>query len=165
MNRSDIIALQARARGWSLGAELGVLDGANHERILRACPALHLIGVDLWEPTPGYEEYPHVENEAAARAVSNKFVRRSTLLKMSTAEAAAQVDDGTLDFVFIDADHSTEGVTADITNWTPKLKPAGWLMGHDIDWSSVQDAVAHLPYKKTMDTVWYVDCSLRLPTQ
>jgi hypothetical protein len=38
-----------------------------------------------------------------------------------------------LDFVFINADHSYEGCAADIHAWLPKVKAGGWIGGHDYD--------------------------------
>jgi len=41
------------------------------------------------------------------------------------------VEDHSLDLVFIDADHHYEAVKADIEAWEPKIKPKGWIGGHD----------------------------------
>ena len=67
-----------------------------------------------------------------------------------------------VDFVFVDADHSTEGVLRDLTAWAPKVRPGGLIVGHDINWRSVLRAVEayfgpgrfirHLP-----DNLWYVN--------
>jgi Methyltransferase domain len=63
-------------------------------------------------------------------------------LKMPSKAAAALFADGTLDFVFIDADHSVESVQADIAWWRPKIKSGGTLAGHDWNtYASVQEAV------------------------
>ena len=45
--------------------------------------------------------------------------------------AAKSYRNAELDFVFLDADHSYEGVTADIDAWLPKIRPGGILAGHD----------------------------------
>ena len=45
--------------------------------------------------------------------------------------AAASYADASLDFVFIDGDHSYEGVKKDIIAWLPKVKPGGIIAGHD----------------------------------
>lgn len=42
-------------------------------------------------------------------------------------------DDASLDFVWIDGDHSEGAFYADVVNWLPKIKPGGWLGGHDYD--------------------------------
>ncbi len=72
-----------------------------------------------------------------------------------------------IDAVFIDADHSEEAVSADISAWWPKVKPGGILAGHDYDEAGVRAAVAdHFPIGKdsrhgigevqTMGRCWYV---------
>jgi tRNA A58 N-methylase Trm61 len=49
--------------------------------------------------------------------------------------------DASLDFVFIDDDHSTGHVLKELAAWYPKVKPGGMLAGHDYNWPSVQRAV------------------------
>jgi predicted O-methyltransferase YrrM len=50
-------------------------------------------------------------------------------------EVAKLYDDASLDFCFIDANHSYECVARDIDAWKPKVKRGGILAGHDyIDW-------------------------------
>lgn len=55
-------------------------------------------------------------------------------------EAASKFDDGSCDFIFIDADHSYESVVKDIIAWYPKLKISGTLAGHDIASEDIQRA-------------------------
>lgn len=52
-------------------------------------------------------------------------------IKSLSWEAASQFEDDSVDFVFIDADHSYESVIKDINAWLPKVK--------------------------TYDSCWYVD--------
>lgn len=42
-----------------------------------------------------------------------------------------QIADGSLDAVFLDADHSYEAVSKDLPFWWNKLKVGGWLLGDD----------------------------------
>jgi SAM-dependent methyltransferase len=51
--------------------------------------------------------------------------------EMLSVEASKRYADASLDFVFIDADHSYAAVARDIDAWRPKVKPGGWLSGHD----------------------------------
>jgi hypothetical protein len=86
----------------------------------------------------------HGSLELAARACfkectgldSEKFLRHC-----DSAEAAARYADASVDFCFIDADHSEEGAKRDIAAWLPKMKPGGIISGHDIDFASVRNAV------------------------
>ncbi len=77
-------------------------------------------------------------------------------MKMWTHEAAMQIDDNSLDFVFIDADHSEGGVRRDIQGWLPKVKSTGWVLGHDINWPSVEGVVSELlpGYVSGPDNAW-----------
>lgn len=49
--------------------------------------------------------------------------------------------DGSLDFVFLDDDHSTGHVLKELSAWWPKIKPGGYLAGHDVQWASVNAAL------------------------
>lgn len=40
-------------------------------------------------------------------------------------------EDDSLDMVFLDGDHSYEGVKSDIEHWLPKIKQGGVMCGHD----------------------------------
>jgi predicted O-methyltransferase YrrM len=64
-------------------------------------------------------------------------------VKAASIEAALTFKDGTLDFIFLDADHSYSGVRADLAAWYPKLKSTGVIAGHDYTklWPGVIQAV------------------------
>lgn len=53
------------------------------------------------------------------------------LIEMPSLAAAKSFDDGSLDMVFIDANHDYEAVKADIQAWLPKVKSGGIMCGHD----------------------------------
>ena len=48
-----------------------------------------------------------------------------------SVEAAGQIQNGLLDFAFIDGDHTHEGVSRDLDAWWPKVRDGGLLCGHD----------------------------------
>jgi predicted O-methyltransferase YrrM len=119
---------------WTKGAELGVDKGLLFDRLLTDHPTLELIGVDICP-------LPH--RLARCRAIEAQHKDRAALLVMWTNEAAAVVEDGSLDFVFIDADHSYSAVMQDIAHWRPKVRKGGWIGGHDYNakWPGVVSAV------------------------
>jgi len=143
-DREQWIAHLVKTNGWKNGAELGMWKGRTFLFLLSQCPDLTLIGVDLWAPQPDntgletYESWDHVGFENNVRKQAEKFGDRAIIVKGWTVEAANDVEDNSLDFVFVDADHSTEAVYNDIKAWWPKVKDTGWIIGHDINWPIVK---------------------------
>jgi len=61
-----------------------------------------------------------------------------------SAEVAKNFEQG-VDFLFLDADHSYEGIRADVNAWFPKLNAGALVVFHDIGWAEgVQKAVQHI---------------------
>ncbi len=122
------------------GAEIGVKEGRFTSHMLGQFPRLTMYAVDRWAPKDvvldrkGYEDYQDWDF-AGIRAefdrVTAPFGSRCVPLVMDSSAAAAEIEDGSLDFVFIDAEHTYEGVYQDIAEWRPKLRPGGLLSGHD----------------------------------
>lgn len=155
-----VIAEEAVKRGWTHGAELGLWDGRTLRYLLEHVPSLTMIGVDIFRDIgiPDYRDgaWDHAGNREACRAIEAEYGSRVRVMDMLTVQAAEDVPNGSLDFVFIDADHSRTAVEADISAWRPKLKPNGVMMGHDIDWPSVHDAVTacYPSVQIRADNVW-----------
>lgn len=86
------------------------------------------------------------ENGGSIRRLFDENVRGCGLeswitpIEMPSVQAAAMFEDESLDFVFIDADHSPQAVYDDLNAWWPKLRPGGLLAGHDYDGEGVQGA-------------------------
>ena len=142
--RWDVIADKLPKDRPIVGAEIGVYRGKLAYNLLQLLPNLTLHMVDRWSVyTEGEqngdisahmtkldsEQWPMIE--AAATAIARKFKKRAIIRKGCSREIAKEFDDNSLDFVFIDADHSYEGCKGDILAWMPKVKPGGWVMGHD----------------------------------
>ena len=136
---------------FTAGAELGVHEGVTYRHLLASCPELTLYGVDMWTHKPIFNEW---YNQLKQDFKGNP---RSIILKESTFTAHKHIDDGTLDFVFIDADHQYNSVKRDITNWLPKIKPNGYICGHDINQIWVQQAVKETieEYETGPDLIWF----------
>lgn len=64
-----------------------------------------------------------------------------TLRQMGSLQAAATYPDASLDFVYLDNDHSTPHVYAEVMAWWPKIKPSGVIAGHDFNWREVKQGV------------------------
>jgi predicted O-methyltransferase YrrM len=81
-------------------------------------------------------------------------------IKSFSWEAAAKFENNSIDFCFIDADHSYEAVKKDILAWLPKIKNGGIISGHDYSHyhPGVIKAVDEIFNEKTVhnNTVWEV---------
>ena len=59
----------------------------------------------------------------------------------SSWDMAENFEDGSCDFIFIDADHEYESVLKDLKAWHPKVKSGGVIAGHDYSYKPVTRAV------------------------
>lgn len=117
------------------GAEVGVAAGEYSEVIMQKNPQLDLmLGVDPYTPYKGYKDYvrlgTYTKLEEDAHNRLDKYINYRFVKKFSV-EAADLVEDESLDFVYIDANHSEPYVTQDIEAWAPKVRPGGIVAGHD----------------------------------
>lgn len=62
-------------------------------------------------------------------------------IRKPSLEAAKDYEDGSLDFVFVDASHEYEDVKDDLIAWYPKVRAGGIIAGHDINHEPVHRAV------------------------
>lgn len=74
----------------------------------------------------------------------NRFGVRDivTPVVSDSAKAADNYANESVDFVFIDADHTAAAVARDLRAWWPKVRPGGVLAGHDLDEDGVKEATA-----------------------
>lgn len=168
--RYDFLTEMIQEHGYKIGAEVGTGTGRNAMEILRANPELHLVEVAYY---PGPKILPKDEvmyctcqraKELFLRRMGRKkFKDRITILPLPSHKAVKKVKDGTLDFVFIDADHTYEECLQDIQIWFPKVRKGGLVSGHDYGderFPGVAKAVHEFfgedNIKTAPDGVWYL---------
>lgn len=142
-----------KENNFTLGAELGVHEGFTYFHLLDTCPDLTMVGVDRYQSVQ--EKYWLNFNLKQVQ-----YGNRSRFYRMDTIKAADEIDDNSLDFVFIDADHSYRSVLADIKAWMPKVRNSGYITGHDCELPEVKKALVEIfgknGYDTAQDEVWYV---------
>lgn len=154
-------AILKRLEGSVTGVEVGVFTGALSTKLLTK-PDLKLYMVDSWveaDPNSDYAKSTDFHGKLSQAdqdrfythsvAVTSFAADRREVIRKDSVAASKDFADESLDFVFIDADHTYEGCKADIVAWLPKVKPDGWICGHDFRnpnypaWG-VEQAVAEL---------------------
>lgn len=125
--------------GYARGAEVGVERGEFSERLCQSVPGLQLLCIDAWQAYHGYRDHVGQDkldgfyrDTLARLAPYGAVVRRGWSI-----EVAATVPDASLDFVYLDANHSFASVVADIAAWAPKVRRGGVVAGHDYGRRSV----------------------------
>lgn len=122
--------------------------------------------IDPWLDGKGYDE-----NDIASQRMSdeiekqfdNRLSRFDNYSKMKdfSYNVADNFEDESLDFVYIDGEHTYKGVKKDIELFMPKVKNGGFIGGHDYKpkWKGVMEAVNESfgqPEKTFSDSSWII---------
>ena len=119
--------------------EIGVRDGAYSEIILQYSNLCKLHSIDPWREFSRdiYNDGSNIgqakqdESYVFTRKRLEPFFLRSGIIRKTSREAAPSFKDDSLDFVYIDANHSYEACKEDLELWWPKVKTGGVFAGHD----------------------------------
>jgi predicted O-methyltransferase YrrM len=109
--------------GFKKGVEVGVFTGYFSEILCKHMPNLELICCDVW----GWGKYKQAEEECLERLKPYN----TKIVKQYSVDAAKDVPDGSLDFVYLDGAHDYKNVKADLEAWTPKVRVGGIVSGDD----------------------------------
>lgn len=147
---------------YTRGAELGVRRGDFTEYLCKSNPNLHMIAVDLWGTHNVINEnHEHERNFKLSMEKFEPYKDRITVIRKLTSEAAHDVTNNSLDFVFIDATHTEQALLQDIKDWLPKINKDGIISGHDyhVHWDNgnMKKCIDRVFPKKIVDewTCWY----------
>ena len=128
-----------------VGLEIGVASGWTMNHFLQNLSNLQLTGID---PYVGYmdghiqitQELLDAQYLAAQDNISD-FAPRGKILRGYSQDFVNSFEDESLDYIFIDGDHSYEGALRDCELFFPKIKSGGIFAGHDWSFDGVRKAV------------------------
>jgi predicted O-methyltransferase YrrM len=107
------------------------------EKIKELNKNIKLYGIDTFKGNEEHAEHPDV----VANKIYDIYLENIeplkdyiTTIKGSSHDVYTQFEDESIDFLFIDADHSYEAVKKDLKLWYPKVKKGGIISGHDYFW-------------------------------
>ena len=133
-------------QGDLIGVEVGVCNGVTSELYAQQIPNIKkLYAVDNypsfvdWDGTRVTEERQE-ETMRRCKERLSKYTNIEFVYKTSI-EFGESLKDDSIDFVFIDGDHSFDATLKDIQTYWPKVKKGGVFAGHDINLTTVTQAV------------------------
>ena len=154
-----------------VGVEIGTCLGVTAELFLKELPTLQkLFCIDHypafidWNGTVMSQERQAVMKDHA-RARLSAYGDRVSLEYMNSEEFAKKFSISSewqhLDFIFVDGDHSFEGVLRDFHLYWGFVRSGGIFAGHDWNISTVQDAIKEFfpdisKVKQVANEGWYV---------
>lgn len=130
----ETMATLFKELGFKVGVEVGVRGGGYSMVLCRDIPGLKLYGIDPYEVHEGYLDHTlqssldNFEKEAREKLApypTYEFIKKYSM------DAVKDFENESLDFVYIDGDHSFETVTEDISKWGKKVRKGGIISGDD----------------------------------
>lgn len=120
-----------------VGAEVGVYRGYHAREMLLALDIEKFYLVDPYMKYEDYHDYLIRDKLGIAGKEAHEhlseFNEQIVWIEKMSIEAAKEVPNDSLDFVYIDGNHQYDYVIKDIKVWYPKVKINGLLGGHDYD--------------------------------
>lgn len=120
--------------GYVKGVEVGVKKGKFSEVLCQANSNLRLKCIDPWM---GYDENNSLKlTQDQADKIYKEAQKRlkpfnAELIRKTSMEGVLDIEDNSLDFVFIDGEHTFDFIMQDVIAWNHKVRPGGIVSGHD----------------------------------
>jgi len=119
-----------KERGYKIGAEIGVRMGEYSQILLENTPGIKLFCIDSWAP---YSEVKSNRKQDRYKRIALKRLvgLNPEIIQKLSLDALADFKNESLDFIYIDAANDYANVKADLEGWALKVKPGGFISGHD----------------------------------
>lgn len=137
INKRELASLVNELYPEGKGVEIGVLRGEYSKIILERWHRGELYLVDTWRHLDEYidmngrDDQYHYDCLIQTCKNIKPWEKRAHIVRMDSVKSADMFPDEYFDFIYIDADHSYEGVVRDIKAWWPKIKKGGLFCGDD----------------------------------
>ena len=119
-------------------SEIGVYKGDFAAKLLTKCRSIeNYYMIDPWKNLSDWNKPANHDNEifeSFYKEALNKteFAKeKRVILRGKTTEVINQVKNESIDFVYIDGDHTLKGISIDLINIWDKIKPGGFIAGDD----------------------------------
>jgi hypothetical protein len=124
------------------GVEIGVFKGQFSKHLLDNWGGT-LYMVDPWRELDDYIDSSNHKNHPSAYLEAMQSIKgyenRAFMIRALSNQVLDLFEDESLDFIYIDGNHTYNSVKEDMELWFPKLKKGGLFAGHDylrMDWEN-----------------------------
>ena len=186
-----IVSHLAETIGAKTILEVGAAYGYHAEYLLTSLPSIDYIGIDpytanydlndifssdvqrIFQELHGQDAMDRLFNVVERKL--SKFQGRAKLVRKKSDMGALDFADESIDLIYIDGDHTYEGVMKDLRAWWPKVShEKGLIAGDDITWGGVKAACDDFFIGKRLEyrliskngyealPVWYFDFQNRI---
>lgn len=118
--------------------------------------------IDTWLGSEEHKDIAEVQNNTLYEKFLENIKPVAHIInpiRIDSVEASKNYADGSINFVFIDGDHSYEGCKRDILAWLPKIADGGILAGHDYAWTPhIQQLVSEIFGEGDFSDPWNTGC-------
>lgn len=158
MNRSEMLK-ELHIEGKEF-AEVGVFKAGFSQDIFSNQPK-NLYLIDPWRhqsssvyPADDFANVSDPEFDQVYAGVQEIFKGKPNVLVIRDFSilAVKRFSDESLDFVYIDAVHTYESCLIDISLWWHKVKPGGWILGHDYTPGPTSQAIQFPGIRNAVDS-------------
>ncbi len=144
-------AISKYAAGSKCAVEIGVYEGVNTVNIAGTINSdAVLYAIDPF--VKGRLGICYYEKIAKLQVKKNKVQGKIKFIAAYSAEAAPQVP-ASIDFIFIDGDHSVEGIKKDWALYADKVQSGGYMLLHDTKVPAHDPSVANLGSHQYFESV------------
>ena len=132
--------------------EIGVWKGDFAAAMLQRCPNIETYRMldpwrrlECWNKPFNVDDPTFEEVRAEALAKTDWAADKRRVLRGTTSEVIDGIPDASLDFIYVDGDHTLRGITIDLLSSWPKLRPGGILGGDDFSLTAWQHGTGFEP--------------------
>jgi predicted O-methyltransferase YrrM len=143
--------------GFKTGAEIGVSNGFYSKWLLSSIRGLKLYCIDPYEVYDDLIEThalftQDMENQAYENAKKRLARWNPEIIRKRSMDAVKDFKDNSLDFVFIDGNHTFQYCMNDVAEWEKKVRPGGIIAVHDF-WNSVDRKKLYVELMEKRDRI------------
>lgn len=137
-SRTELWSQWLRTTNLRVMLEIGVWKGDFARDILQRCEFIErYYMIDPWSNLSDWNKPLNVKQDLFDRAYAETMEKtafaseKRVVLRGRTKEVISEIPDGSIDFAYIDGDHTLRGITIDLIKVLPKVKEGGFIGGDD----------------------------------